>query len=214
MKKHTLPAVIAASLIASVSLIAPVYAANDTPSAVTDSSFSDSSEDQEDGDTVEEDSYFTSPDRIEWNLGDAGNVLMDASATAGGNVGIVINYVMPLENGFDLEFNFILKDGSSRGFASSYTDSINGDTLFIRVREVLERAGVSADDVSDFFIMNNGSGTIYSVDIGTGSSSDVRVSLTNKEENPAQTNPATGAVIPVFTAAIAGAAAFVFRKRR
>lgn len=155
-----------------------------------------------------------------WELQDAASKIPDANGTAGGNVGIAIKFDTPLDNGFDLTFKLVTDDDSQKNVAVVYSGSINDDTLFVKIRDLLAQAGVGADNVATLTVVNNGGNAINSIDLGTGDAAytDIIFEATNAAVDSANdSNPNTGVGIEfaALGAVIAGtAAAISYRKRR
>lgn len=158
----------------------------------------------------------------EWMLPDPAAQLMDASGTAGGNVGLTINYVFPLDKGFDVSFKFKTSDGKKKTYRINSDKALNTDTIYIRVRDLLEAAGVNADDVTELTIRNNMDTDIVWIDFTTGSHEYAEIvpkgiSRTASVEAETETNPATGSEGFAALAAVSGVsalAALAFRKRK
>jgi|GEM_PF-2127772 len=144
--------------------------------------------------------------------------IADANGVAGGGNGISINYVQPLLEGFDVTFELELSDGTVKTFRANNTSTIDHDTIFFNLRELLSAIGVSADDVTGLSLRNNVGSAVYSVDIGAAPTSCVHIQFGTQAAAEVDTgNPHTG-VEGIFAAAaaaaLAGAAALTFRKRR
>ncbi len=153
----------------------------------------------------------------EFVLPGAAATLADANGTAGGNVGLLIDFGAPLGNGFDLVFVFTGADGSTKKVPASYDKALTNSTVFVKVRDLLTEAGVSPDSVSDFRIVNNGGDSIDSVVIGMGraGATELRFEAAASESDN-EPNPATGVGIGSAALLAAGAAALgiASRKRR
>ena len=158
----------------------------------------------------------------EWMLPDPAAQLMDASGTAGGNVGLTINYVFPLDKGFDVSFKFKTSDGKKKTYRINSDKALNTDTIYIRVRDLLEAAGVKADDVTELTIRNNMDTDIVWIDFTTGSHEYAEI-VPKGVVHPAEvsgeteTNPATGVDGMAALAAVSGIsalAALLSRKRK
>ena len=100
--------------------------------------------------------------------------------------------------------------------------AIDSDTIYIRVRDLIEAAGVNPEDVEKFIIRNNTDAVIVWMDLTTGSSEYAEIvpkglSRTASVEAETETNPATGSEGFAALAAVSGVsalAAFAFRKRK
>lgn len=158
----------------------------------------------------------------DWPMPDPANTLMDASGTAGGNVGITINYLFPLDKGFDVSFKFKTSDGKKKTYRINSDKALNTDTIYIRVRDLLRAAGVNADDITEFVVHNNMDTEIVWVDLTTGSQEYAEIVPKGSirpdggPEDP-EANPATGTDGIAALAAVSGIsalAALLSRKRK
>ena len=142
-----------------------------------------------------------------WKLSDSGMTLADANGVAGGNVGLVMEFDSVLENGYYIEFVFTLDDGTTETVTESGSEALSTSTLFVKVRDLLKKAGVDVMSVTDFEVVNMSDQNLVSVNISTMPGGD-------EDSSPAETNPATGTGLAVCAMLASGALCAISRKRK
>ncbi len=136
-------------------------------------------------------------------------------------VGIKINYAMPLTNGFEIDFAFATTDKQFKTYTVTYDSQIDNDTIFIKLGDILRGIGSDGKDIASFTVMNKRGGDI----VNLGFVADKKDAATiNVDPVPAsdvagatENNPGTGTagLFAVGTlAAAAGLTAFFSRKRK
>ncbi len=133
---------------------------------------------------------------------------------------LVINYAMPLLEGFDLEFSFTTSDKQFRTYEISYGSEINNDTIMIPVKDLLTAAGVNGKNIVSFALTDKNDRAIVTAGFAGEFSQAVKVNITgNSSVDSAkdEQNPATG-VNDLFVvgtlAAFSCVTAIISRKRK
>ena len=158
-------------------------------------------------------------DDNKWQLRDAAETLMNANGTAGGNVGIALTFDAPLDNGFDLTFEFTMNDGTVKTAKAAYGDALANDTVFVKVRDLINESGINVQDVAEFAVINNGSDEINAAVMGMSPEGAVGITFPKKTatiDSTEDQNPKTGVSIALsaILAAASGALGVAFRKRK
>lgn len=163
---------------------------------------------------VEEDTFFIT-NGSEWELTNAADTIMNANATAGGNVGFVIYYGTALNDGFALEFVFTGSDGIKKSLKASYSEPLPDKAVFVKVRDLLEAADVSPQDIGGFSIVNGGDAPIEWITTGMDIPDSADITFPEADVSAGNDiNPGTGAGLAVAAMLASGALCAVFRKRK
>ncbi len=156
-----------------------------------------------------------------WELLDPAERLMDASGTAGGSVGLIVEFDRELDKGFDLDFEYVEGSGGRTQKVSAYhSKPLASNTVFIRVRDLLGQMDADTDNVISFEVVNNGKAAVKSVRFGMGSPDYADMLFGTAEPAVSagsdDTNPHTGAGLApaLLLSAAAGITAVASRKRR
>ena len=155
-----------------------------------------------------------------YELASPSAVLMDASATAGGNVGIEVRFGSPLDNGFDLRFVFVMNDGSRKTVRAYSTRSLSESGVLVNVRGLIWESGVDVQETASLTVIDKGDKDISSVRFGTGSDEMAEIRFSNTSafagDEDESENPGTGAGLAgtaVFSV-LSGITAFLTGKRK
>ena len=133
---------------------------------------------------------------------------------------LVINYAMPLLEGFDLEFSFTTSDKGAKTYKLSYDGMIDNDTVAVPVRDLLAAAGINGQNIVSFSLNDKNDRAIVTAGFAGEFGSAVNVILSGSgsvDSADDEQNPATG-VSDLFAAGalamISGAAAIITQKRK
>ena len=142
------------------------------------------------------------------------------SSPAADDIGLEINYAMPLLEGFDIDFVFMTADKNYHTFNLSYNGEIDNDTVFVNLKDLLSNAGVDGNNVVSFTVKNKDSGTICKLGfVGQRNNSvKLRIALESFVDSAQdEQNPSTGSH-DIFAAGLlavfAGLTAAISRKRK
>lgn len=133
--------------------------------------------------------------------------------------GLEINYAMPLLEGFDIDFIFTTADKNFATYNVSYNGTIDNDTIFFDLEDLLKGAGIDGENVASFTVKNNGNGTIVQLGFLTERHNSAKINLVSDtaDSDANEQNPATGAN-DIFAAgalaAVAGLTVLASRKRK
>ena len=132
---------------------------------------------------------------------------------------LVVNYAMPLLEGFDLEFSFTTSDKQFKTYDVSYNGEINNDTIMFSVKDLLAAAGVNGENIAFFALTDKNDRAIVTAGFVGEFSNAVKVNITSSSVDSAKDdqNPATGVndLFEVGTlAVIACATVIIFKKRK
>ena len=139
---------------------------------------------------------------------------------AADDIGLEINYAMPLLEGFDIDFVFMTADKNYKTFNLSYNGEIDNDTVFVNLKDLLSKAGVDGSNVVSFTVKNKDSGTICKLGFVGQRNNSVKLNIaleSSVESAQDEPNPATGSddiFAAGLLAAFAGLTAIVSRKRK
>ncbi|MBP5606007.1 MAG: hypothetical protein J6X60_10775 [Ruminiclostridium sp.] len=93
--------------------------------------------------------------------------LADANATAGGNTGIAVHVRGSLTDGYNVVFTFTDSEGNTVPVVFDGKAQDESDTLFVKVRGLIEESGISAGDITGLTVTG---GDISYIEINSGDS--------------------------------------------
>ncbi|MBP5605899.1 MAG: hypothetical protein J6X60_10215, partial [Ruminiclostridium sp.] len=176
---------------------------------------------------------YTESENIDYSAGSAGEfiydgdsaftlsgayeTLMDANATAGGNVGVAIHLLQPMTEGYNITFTFTDSDGNDIPVVLESDEPNDSETLFVSVRGLIGASDISVTDITKLTITGN---DLSYIEISTGDSGYYEHVFAQNDSSvdadEVSDNPGTGADVAqmLLLTVAAGAAAVIFRKHR
>lgn len=112
-----------------------------------------------------------------------------------------------------------MNDGTVKTAKAAYGDALANDTVFVKVRDLINESGINVQDVAEFAVINNGSGEINAAVMGMSPEGAVGITFPKKAatiDSTEDQNPKTGAGIALsaILAAASGALGVASRKRK